>query len=763
MDPVREVSGRRARIALTALVAIILLASCGQSTRVIATEPVPAPVAPTSAAAPPPATLDEVRALKNEDATRYDRALQSLTTSADATTARRAQTLLALDLFDRKQFEHAVTALQTATASNPLIAPYLELRLIQATESLGRIPDAITAASSIITTAPTSSAATIARLQLPALYAAAGDDANMSTALQQVAAIPIDALTEADFISLATKLAKDGRSDAANALRMRLLNDYTEGRYTEQLYSQLTAAMPSPIDALSTEDATRLASSLARSNRYDQALDLLRRIDGRPDASNTALYRSVRIRALFNSRNYTQLLNESRPEQLDASLQLLRARAAWRANRPEEFLAGLTQVETKFPGSREAAEAKVQRAKYYVTDEVDYAKSTKNLETAIRSGALGNDGENIWTLGFTYVLWGKYDDALRVFDRYVRDYPDGDFKTNALFWTGKIQERLGHPALRDAALRQVIEEYPYSYYGYRAREILGTSGLGPQASGLGAATLSEARGPRPEASFPDLDAELAKINEPRLEAVRELLAVDLKHDATLEMKTLAAAYPDNTGIAFMLADVYSGSGEVVEAIGILQRRFRQFIRHGGTNIPKRLWEILYPLDYWETIRAEAQKRNLDPYLVASIIRQESGFEPTVVSNAGAVGLMQIMPAEASRIAMMGGLAEIDRQRLFEPMTNIAVGAAEYSQKLATMKGNQLLAIAAYNAGEDAVDRWLAQTPIDSDPDIFVDSIPYAETRLYVKSVTRNRFEYRRVYEGSTAGSQAIGRGSDSHR
>jgi soluble lytic murein transglycosylase len=751
VDPVREISRRKAHIALTSLFTIILLAACGQSTPVTAPpEPVPAPVA---AAPPPPPTLDEARALKNDDPEKYDRALREVTTSADPNAARIARTLLALNLFDRKQFEQAVPALQDAAASDPLIAPYLQLRIIQASESLQHIPDAISAASSIITTAPEGSAATIARLQLPALYAMAGDDTNMTAALQQVASIPIDALTESDFVSLATKLARAGKSDAASALRMRILADYPEGRYTEQVYSQLTATAPSPIDALSTVDATRLASDLARSNRYDQALELLRRIDSRPDASNVALYRNVRLRALFNSRNYTQLLNESRPEQLDASLQLLRARAAWRANRPQEFLSGLQRIEKKFPRSREAVDAKVQRAKYYATDEVDFAKSTDNLERAIKAGATGNDGENIWTLGFTYVLWGKYDDALRVFDRYVREYPDGDYKTNALFWTGKIQERLGRTTERDAALRQVTDEYPYSYYAYRSREILG----------LPLVPLTEARGPRPEASFPDLDAELAKVSEPRLQAVRELLAVDLRRDATLEMKTLAAAYPGNLGISFMLADVYAGGGEVFDAMGILQRRFKTFIRHGGTNIPKRLWEILYPLDYWVTIRVEAEKRNLDPYLVASIIRQESGFEPTTVSNAGAVGLMQIMPAEASRIALAGGLAEIDRQRLFDPMTNIAVGAAEYSQKLASMKGNHLLAIAAYNAGEDAVGRWLAQTPIDGDPDIFVDSIPYAETRLYVKSVTRNRFEYRRVYEGSTAVSQAIGRSGDSHQ
>jgi soluble lytic murein transglycosylase len=193
-------------------------------------------------------------------------------------------------------------------------------------------------------------------------------------------------------------------------------------------------------------------------------------------------------------------------------------------------------------------------------------------------------------------------------------------------------------------------------------------------------------------------------------------------------------------------------GEPAAANAILQRRFRDVVRHGGADVPLRFWQILYPLSYWDDIRAEASKRSLDPYLVASIIRQESGFEPAVVSHAGAVGLMQIMPPEAGRIATQAGIEGITREKLFDPVTNIAVGAAEYSQKLAAAGGNPILAIAAYNAGEEAVGKWLARTPVD-DVDLFIEAIPYAETRLYVKSVTRNRFEYRRIYEGSSSISQ----------
>jgi soluble lytic murein transglycosylase len=112
-----------------------------------------------------------------------------------------------------------------------------------------------------------------------------------------------------------------------------------------------------------------------------------------------------------------------------------------------------------------------------------------------------------------------------------------------------------------------------------------------------------------------------------------------------------------------------------------------------------------------------------------------------VSNAGAVGLMQIMPEEASRIAAAGGLGEVTRATLFDPATNIAVGAAEYSQKLALMNGNHTLAVAAYNAGEDAVRSWKRADDID----LFIESIPFAETKLYVKTVNRNRNEYRRIY------------------
>lgn len=717
---------------------LLLMSACAQSgSRPPA--PASAPPAIVETVPPPAANLSEARAQRRAGQLReYERSLRHLGQSSDADSSRRARALLALFLFDEKRWDEAAPALENAALESWLLAPFLRLRLMETQSNRGNAAEAISVAAQIIATAPSSTAATAARLRLPALYAQVGDAGAADAAFAQLSGIAVDELNERDFLDVATVLANAQRSDLAARLRMRLLTEYPQGRHTEKVYADLVEQADAPVHALPLVESVELASSLARVNRYDQALDLLQRIALRfPEAAADEAYRRVRYRALFGSRNYAQLLAETENVPLDdPALILLRARAAWRADQPQLFLSGLEELEKKHPRTPQATEAKIQRAKYYVTDEVDYEKSIRDLTAAIDAGVLGAEAEHLWTLGWTYTLAGRYDDALRVYDRYIAAYPDGDYKTNSLFWSAKIFQRLGRTADRDARLRQIMLEYPYSYYAYRAREILGVPAIAP----------SEITG---GAIFPDLDAQLAQVTSPRIEVVRELLSVDLTQDATREMKVLAAEYPDNSGVAFMLADVYAGAGEPFRANGVLQRRFRQFVRHGGAEVPRRFWEILFPLNYWESIQAEAERRELDPYLVASIIRQESGFEPATVSNAGAVGLMQIMPGEAPRIASLAGLEGITRERLFDPTANIAIGAAEYAQKLERMGGNHIHAIAAYNAGEVPVGRWIAQTP-DGDPDLFVESIPYAETRLYVKSVTRNRHEYRRIYESSNA-------------
>ena len=699
----------------------VALSACGRSAppvtpanQAAAPEPAPVPEAPPS--------IDAVRALRTAgQLEQYERALRMLALSPDAQTRGRAAALLALFYLDQKRPADATPLLARAAADDPAVAPWMWLRAGDA-ESLRRVID----------TAPTSTAATTARIRLAALDAAAA--ASTTT-------VRIDELTEEEFVRAANSLAERGAMEAATAIRLRLLTDYTHGRFTEQTYGHVAQLDPSPLDAMTRPQTLELARKLANSQRFDQALNLLERFAQRaPNEAAATEYRDLRMRSLFSSRNYEQLLTEFESKSLrDPGALLTRARAAWRADQIKEFHAALDRIEREHPKSSEAAEVKVLRAKYYTVDEPKLDRAITNLQQAIAAGLHGNDGENLWTLGWTYLLADRLDEALATFADYKKRFADGDYLTNSLFWSGKIYHRLGRIAERDAVLDELEAKYPYNYFAYRSRLLRGKPPVAPSEIANGNV-------------FPNLEAEVAQITDPRLEAVRELAWLGLHRDAVAEMKALVAAYPENSGLAFMLADLYVQGGEPFRANTIIQRRFRQFVRHGGSGIPHRMWEILYPLSYWDVIQNEGGRRNVDPYLIASIIRQESGFEPATVSNAGAVGIMQIMPNEAPRIASAAGLEAPTRNQLFDPRINIAVGAAEFAQKRAAMNGNDILAIAAYNAGEDAVGRWLAATPLD-DGDLFVESIPYNETRLYVKTVTRNRFEYRRIYENGQGSSE----------
>src|SRR5262249_13853291 len=154
------------------------------------------------------------------------------------------------------------------------------------------------------------------------------------------------------------------------------------------------------LDALPFDQLLTIAQKLGQNDRYDRELDLLAHIAQRfPD--QTEAIRIVRDRALFNSRHYTELLGE--PASNDPAMMLLRARAAWRTGDGDEFLKGLKAVEQKSkPSDKESIEAKILRAKYYTTDEPKLDVAIANLKSVVDAGAIGNEGENLWNLGFTY-------------------------------------------------------------------------------------------------------------------------------------------------------------------------------------------------------------------------------------------------------------------------------------------------------------------------------------------------------------------------
>jgi soluble lytic murein transglycosylase len=164
--------------------------------------------------------------------------------------------------------------------------------------------------------------------------------------------------------------------------------------------------------------------------------------------------------------------------------------------------------------------------------------------------------------------------------------------------------------------------------------------------------------------------------------------------------------------------------------------------------PRELWGYLFPLPYLETLLKDAKEHDVDPYLVAGLIRQESEFNPEAVSRARALGLTQLMPATGSMVARQTGMPGFQSRMLFDPKVSLHLGMAYLKSQLDLWNGSLEQTLAAYNAGPGRVRQWTAGVTF-REPAEFVESIPFTETREYVQSVIRNAAVYRQLYTSKT--------------
>jgi soluble lytic murein transglycosylase len=231
--------------------------------------------------------------------------------------------------------------------------------------------------------------------------------------------------------------------------------------------------------------------------------------------------------------------------------------------------------------------------------------------------------------------------------------------------------------------------------------------------------------------------------------IRALLTAELFEDAAAELRWTARQSGTSPFIEASIAYALNRQGELRPAITTMRRAYPMFMAEGGEALPSAILKVIFPLEYWDLLRQHATLRNLDPYLVAALVSQESTFQAGVQSVANAWGLMQVVPATGRRYAARLGIPRFSTRRLTEPEVNVRIGTAFFSDLLRRYGGDAAAALAAYNAGENRVDRWRAERP-DVDQDEFIDDIPFPETQNYVKRILGTAEDYRLLY-GRTPG------------
>ena len=221
--------------------------------------------------------------------------------------------------------------------------------------------------------------------------------------------------------------------------------------------------------------------------------------------------------------------------------------------------------------------------------------------------------------------------------------------------------------------------------------------------------------------------------------------LDMKKEAAAELWSLQYSLPRKRGALLGLSKTFFELGEYYRSLILVLRNYKPYLDGAARETPEDFWLLAYPQGYWDSIVTYARKYGQDPYFVAAIVREESQFHAEALSPAGARGVMQVMPATGEWIAQIIRMKGFDQSKLFDSDTAINLGTWYISHLMKRFKGDPLFAAAAYNAGPDAVTMWISRTGRGTERDEFVESIPFSETRGYVKKVLRNYAEYKRIY------------------
>ncbi|HUR28014.1 MAG TPA: lytic transglycosylase domain-containing protein, partial [Planctomycetota bacterium] len=301
----------------------------------------------------------------------------------------------------------------------------------------------------------------------------------------------------------------------------------------------------------------------------------------------------------------------------------------------------------------------------------------------------------------------------------------------AVYWAGRAWSSLGDTAAARARWRTVLAPRPVSWYGLLAARRLSVDAPIPAVA------------PDSFVEYPVLNAALARA------ALLDTLG--FAPEAKLEYDQMASDADESVERLLATAAAFRERRMASRSINLARRALAR-----GAPDDQRVNRLLYPITQREALRAESKANGLDPVLVAALIRQESSFEPAAVSPAGALGLMQVMPNVGRLLAKGAGFPVWDVNLLEQPDVNIQLGTRHLAE---LMRGYSEVghALAAYNAGQSRVTRWRAKGGAD-DIEVFVERIPYVETRDYVRIIERNQAMYRALYGEDLS---APGTGGDS--
>ena len=405
----------------------------------------------------------------------------------------------------------------------------------------------------------------------------------------------------------------------------------------------------------------------------------------------------------------------------------------------DEMMAAVQRLGELYPQSPSRLKALVGAANRYLV--TNRPSELAALDGAVYASFSGEPpaAQAHWRMAFRAYLENRSEAAALLREHLTR-YPAHATAGGALYFLGRSAERDGDFGASAAYYAYLSKAMPNTYYAMLARKRLAEV---PELSSPGAsvgtadflATLA-----LPQANA--VRAEPTAATTARIERSRLLRGAGLPDLADAELRFGARTDGQPALLAMEMA---TSADQPHQGLRAMKSLNSDYLNLPMANAPEKFWQLLFPIPFRTELVGSAHAVNLDPYLVAGLIRQESEFNPQALSPANAYGLTQVRPATGRQFATRAGVTAFTNRVLFQPAANLKIGAAILRSMLDKNNGNLEQTLAAYNAGPVRAAEWVTWNTY-REPAEFVESIPYTETREYVQAVLRNADIYRRLYK-----------------
>lgn len=632
--------------------------------------------------------------------------------------------LLGMAALHRGKYEEAAALLGTAAKSYPLLGDYALNYQAKALQQAARPGEALQTLRTLDSQYPESPLNRRSLRQQADLLYAAGSYADADSLYQKFVE-KYAAGSDALHASYRSALCREQRGDLTGAvklLRSLWLNSPASSEAANaELDLQRLAAAGAVIPTPTPQELYRRGCTLYDQRHYDAALKTLRAIVSQEEKREFNDRLQLKIgQALLKARRYQEAEQALKAVATTATKAEIRAEAAWqmaraieKSGRDEEAFSAYNRVAELYPESGCADDALLDAAfirkfQNRPAETIDLLARllTKYPKTPLKQRI-------IWESGWGNYLAGRYQAAA---DSFGKLGSNDDYRERALFWQGRSLAAAGDQTGAATCRASLLKEFPFGYYAQQLRKQTAE----PQIETL-----------------PRLSREPLEMLPPAegYERVKALIQVGMVDDAATELavarKKLGKGKTDAG-----LARLYLEIGNYNAAMSI----YRQTPTNPAPD-DLHAWSLLFPRAYRELVTKYSEQAGIEPSLAYAVMRAESAFMPEAKSPVGARGLMQLMPETAATVLRA---KKIEPERLYNPELNIRLGSKHLRELIDKYNGNRIAVIASYNAGAHNVNRWL-KTYAGLPEEVFIESIPFGETREYVKKVLTTTAIYQRLY------------------